>query len=120
MGHSLYSMNRRFSQSAAYARQARISSSVRYRDVIKNLLLRHTRSQILQHLVDCNSHPADTSRATAFARLDSDDVLATHALMVELTVIISKSSVLQFTNCMNCPIDFHDGRHEDTNTGSIG
>lgn len=50
------------------------------RKIFQDFILRHTRGEILQDIVDGDAHAADARLAAALAGLDSDDVLVTHLL----------------------------------------
>ena len=52
------------------------------RKVLKKLFLGHPRSKIVQHVIDGNSHSANARLAATLARLDRDDVLITHGVIL--------------------------------------
>ena len=61
-------------------------------EVGENLVLGHAGSQILQHVVNGNPHPADARLAAALARLNSDKVCVVHGGIVCGQIEFSKDS----------------------------
>lgn len=49
------------------------------REVAKNLIFSHARSEIGQHIIDSDPHATDARLSSAFARLDRDDAFVRHA-----------------------------------------
>ena len=67
------------SPSAAKAKQARMSSLVNSREIVKDLILAHSGSEVVQNIVNRDSHATNTRFSAALSRLNRNVFRVVHS-----------------------------------------